>query len=138
MDRIQSPIGSYPSDWNLAILNSVAELKHGYQFRTTDFTKEGIKVFKITQIKSNGVIDISSCDYIDKSRLEDFNRVIIQKGDIFLVKGESGSGKSTVVSLITGINKPINKPNKNKSIPRKISLSDCHFFCVLFSIMKLF
>jgi type I restriction enzyme S subunit len=93
MDRIQSPIGSYPSDWNLAILNSVAELKHGYQFRTTDFTKEGIKVFKITQIKSNGVIDISSCDYIDKSRLEDFNRVIIQKGDILMALTGATIGK---------------------------------------------
>ncbi len=31
----------------------------------------------------------------------------LKTGQIFLVKGESGSGKSTIVSLITGINKPL-------------------------------
>ncbi len=93
MDRKQSPIGSYPSHWNLVALDSVAHLKHGYQFRTHDFTKEGIKVFKITQIKSNGAIDISSCDYIDISRLASFKKFIICKGDILMALSGATIGK---------------------------------------------
>lgn len=93
MDRLNSPIGSYPSHWKLVVLDSVAELKHGYQFRTTDFTSEGVKVFKITQITSNGVIDISSCDFIDIKRLDDFRKNIIQKGDILMALTGATIGK---------------------------------------------
>ena len=93
MDRNQSPIGSYPSQWNLVVFESVAELKHGYQFRTHDFTKDGIKIFKITQIKDNGQIDISSCDYIESSRLESFKKFIIKKGDILMALSGATIGK---------------------------------------------
>src|SRR5258706_4520518 len=93
MDRKQSYIGSYPDYWKLVVMDSVAELKHGYQFRTYDFTKEGIKVFKITQIKSDGIIDISSCDYIESSRLASFKKFIIQKGDILMALSGATIGK---------------------------------------------
>ena len=93
MSRNQSPIGSYPSHWKLVPLDSVAELKHGYQFRTYDFTATGVKVFKITQIKGNGLIDISSCDYIENTRLNDFKKFIIQKGDILMALSGATIGK---------------------------------------------
>jgi type I restriction enzyme S subunit len=93
MNRKESRIGTYPEDWTLAEYSSVAELKHGYQFRTYDFTDEGIKVFKITQIKGNGKINISECDFIDESRLEDFSKYIIQKGDILMALTGATIGK---------------------------------------------
>lgn len=93
MDRKQSSIGSYPSHWDLVSLETVAELKHGYQFRTHDFTSEGVKIFKITQIKSNGQIDISCCDFIEKGRLDDFKKFIIKKGDILMALSGATIGK---------------------------------------------
>lgn len=93
MTRMQSSIGSYPADWNIVVLETVAELRHGYQFRTYDFTKEGIKVFKITQIKSDGIIDISNCDYIENSRLKNFEKFIIKKGDILMALSGATIGK---------------------------------------------
>lgn len=93
MDRKQSYIGSYPSDWSLSVFETVAELKHGYQFRTHDFTDEGIKVFKITQIKDDGTIDISNCDFIEATRLESFKKFIIEKGDILMALSGATIGK---------------------------------------------
>lgn len=93
MDKKQSAFGSYPSHWSLVTFDTVAELKHGYQFRTTDFTSSGVKVFKITQIRNDGVIDISSCDFIHASRLNDFNKNIIQKGDILMALTGATIGK---------------------------------------------
>jgi len=93
MDRKESHIGSYPSEWNVVTLDSVAELKHGYQFRTNDFTDEGIKIFKITQIKEKGRIDISSCSYIDSSRYEKFKKYIINEGDILMALSGATIGK---------------------------------------------
>ena len=93
MSRKQSPLGSCPEHWEVISLDSVAELKHGYQFRTYDFTDEGIKVFKITQIKGNGTIDISSCSYIKASRIYQFRKFIIQNGDILMALSGATIGK---------------------------------------------
>ena len=93
MSRNQSQLGTYPNHWELAVFDTVAELKHGYQFRTHDFTESGIKVFKITQIKGDGTIDISNCDFIDKPRLNDFKKFIIQEGDILMALSGATIGK---------------------------------------------
>ncbi len=93
MDRQQSPIGSYPSHWELVVFDTVAELKHGYQFRTHDFTGEGVKVFKITQIKDDGTIDISNCDFIAENRLDQFKKFIVHRGDILMALSGATIGK---------------------------------------------
>ncbi len=93
MNNTNPILGSYPSDWEVVVFDSVAELKHGYQFRNYDFTKDGVKVFKITQIKSDGRVDISSCDFIDKNRLKDFQRFVIRKGDILMALSGATIGK---------------------------------------------
>ncbi|MCF8374651.1 MAG: restriction endonuclease subunit S [Bacteroidales bacterium] len=93
MSSQTSLIGSCPSHWGVVKFSTVAELKHGYQFRTTDFTDQGIKVLKITQIKDNGSIDISSCSYIDSKRLESFEKNIVKNGDILMALSGATIGK---------------------------------------------
>jgi type I restriction enzyme S subunit len=93
MSSQTSSIGSCPSHWDVVKFSTVAELKHGYQFRTTDFTDQGVKVLKITQIKDNGSIDISSCSFIDSKRLESFEKNIVNKGDILMALSGATIGK---------------------------------------------
>ena len=93
MTKQQTKIGSCPAHWEVVKLSTVAELKHGYQFRTHDFTEQGVKVFKITQIQGNGSINITSCSYIDSSRLQSFNKFIIHNGDILMALSGATIGK---------------------------------------------
>lgn len=93
MSSQNTSIGSCPSHWDVVKFSSVAELKHGYQFRTTDFTEQGVKVLKITQIKDNGSIDISSCSFIDSERLKSFENNIVKKGDILMALSGATIGK---------------------------------------------
>lgn len=93
MNSQQTEIGACPAHWEVVRLHEVAELKHGYQFRTHDFTEQGVKVFKITQIQNDGSIDLSSCSYIDASRLETFQKYIIDKGDILMALSGATIGK---------------------------------------------
>lgn len=86
-------LGDINSDWHIYKFSEVAELIHGYQFRTNDFTKSGVKVFKITQIKEDGTIDLSACDFIERTRLEDFKKNVIQKGDILMALTGATIGK---------------------------------------------
>ena len=100
----ETEIGMIPNDWEIVKFSDVAELKHGYQFRSYDFTKEGIKVFKITQIRNNGAIDISSCDFIDGNRLKEFEQVVIKKRDILMALTGATIGK---IARFRDIKEPI-------------------------------
>lgn len=93
MSSKKTTIGSCPAHWDVVKFSKVAELQHGYQFRTTDFTEQGIKILKITQIKDNGCIDISSCSYIDSKRLKTFESNIVKKGDILMALSGATIGK---------------------------------------------
>jgi len=86
-------LGEINSDWGIYKFSDVAELIHGYQFRTNDFTKTGVKVFKITQIKEDGTIDLSACDFIDGKRIKDFEKNIIKRGDILMALTGATIGK---------------------------------------------
>lgn len=68
-------------------------MKHGYQFRTNDFTDSGIKIFKITQIQNNGSINLDSCSYISEDRLQSFHNNIINNGDILMALTGATIGK---------------------------------------------
>jgi len=90
MNRWQNNL---PKHWNVVKFSDIAELRHGYQFRTFDFTEEGVKVFKITQIKGRGIADISDCSYIAKERLKQFEKFRINKGDILIALTGATIGK---------------------------------------------
>jgi type I restriction enzyme S subunit len=82
-----------PDNWEIVTFREVAELRHGYQFRNYDFTEDGIKIFKITQIKGDGIADISSCSYIDANRVDEFERVLLNRGDILIALTGATIGK---------------------------------------------
>ena len=89
----ETELGEIPIDWDFVVFSSIAELRHGYQFRNYDFTESGIKILKITQIKGNETIDLSSCSFISEERIDDFRRVIIEKGDILIALTGATIGK---------------------------------------------
>ena len=80
----KTDIGHIPSDWDCVLFNEVAELRHGHQFRNYDFTTDGLKVVKITQIKGDGTMNLSSCSFIDSNRLEEFKVVPLLSQEIYL------------------------------------------------------
>src|SRR3989344_3404038 len=89
----ETEIGMIPEDWEVVKFRDYVELRHGYQFRQYDFTKGGIKVFKITQIKGDGSIDLSDCSFIDGSRVDEFRGIILKKGDILMALTGATIGK---------------------------------------------
>lgn len=86
-------LGKVPEEWRISKFEDVADIVHGYQFRTNDFTKNGIKVFKITQIQGDGTIDLTKCDFIDSERLSDFKKNVIKYNDILMALTGATIGK---------------------------------------------
>jgi type I restriction enzyme S subunit len=86
-------LGRIPDEWKISKFDEVADIIHGHQFRTNDFTKEGIKVFKITQIQGDATIDLTKCDFIDSQRLNDFKKYLIKHNDILMALTGATIGK---------------------------------------------
>ena len=77
-------IGEILRGWEVSKFNFYIEIRHGHQFREYDFTDEGIKIIKITQLHKNGYLDISNCSFIDHSRFEEFSEIVIEENDTLM------------------------------------------------------
>lgn len=77
-------IGEIPEHWEVEKFKNRIKLRHGYQFRDYDFVEEGIKIVKITQLSSDGHLDLSKANFISTNRLKHFQDILIKKDDILM------------------------------------------------------
>lgn len=82
-----------PNKWSKFRFTDKIELKHGFQFREDDFTDEGLKIVKITQLSPKGYLDLSNCSFIDTKRLNIFRSIIIKNGDVLMALTGGTIGK---------------------------------------------
>tara|TARA_R110002050_G_scaffold129124_1_gene250604 strand:+ start:1153 stop:2379 length:1227 start_codon:yes stop_codon:yes gene_type:complete len=87
--------------WKKGVLSDFVELIHGYQFRSIDFTEEGIPVIKISNV-IGAQLDLSDLSYIDASRLSDFKKYLLKEGDVLM----SLTGNIGRVVMVKNIDKP--------------------------------
>ena len=81
--RFKDDNGNDFEEWNESILSEVVNLFHGYQFRTSDFTSNGIAVIKISNVIGNN-LDLNNLTFIKKDRFEDFKSFEIKNDDILM------------------------------------------------------
>lgn len=86
-------LGEVPEHWEVVKFNHYVKLRHGYQFRDFDFVEKGIKIIKITQLLSNGILETENVSYIDQERLSEFNDILIGSGDILMALTGGTIGK---------------------------------------------
>lgn len=82
-----------PNKWSKFRFTDKIELKHGFQFREDDFTDEGLKIVKITQLSPKGYLDLSNCSFIDTKRLNIFRSIVIKNGDVLMALTGGTIGK---------------------------------------------
>jgi type I restriction enzyme S subunit len=76
-------VGLLPSDWDAFKLSDVIDLIHGYQFRSDDFTEEGLAVIKISNVIGSGLYT-DDLTFIDSNRYDEFSKYEILEGDILM------------------------------------------------------
>lgn len=90
-------IGEIPAHWEVKKFRYTINLRHGYQFRDNDFTEEGIKIVKITQLNKDGFLDLTKADTISYSRVNSFKEIIIKNNDILMCLTGGTIGKIILV-----------------------------------------
>ena len=93
-------IGEIPNHWIESQFKYYIKLRHGHQFRDGDFTDEGVKIIKITQLDKGGFLNLSNCSTIDKERLTDFEDILIFENDILMCLTGGTIGKIIKVGKV--------------------------------------
>ena len=93
-------IGEIPEHWESFRFIDNVYLRHGYQFRDFDFTDEGIKIVKISQLNPNGNLDLSNSSFINARRLKYFNTIRVYQDDILMALTGGTIGKIIRVGKI--------------------------------------
>lgn len=88
--------------WEKVTLSDFIDLKHGYQFRDTDFTENGIPIIKIGNVWERG-LDLENVSFISKNRYEVFKQYEIKNGDILM----SLTGNIGRVLEVKGLNETV-------------------------------
>ena len=83
----------FPIHYKIEKFNKYVFLRHGFQFRDYDFTEEGVKIVKITQLNPNGYLDLTKANTIGESRIKEFSDIVINEGDILMALTGGTIGK---------------------------------------------
>jgi type I restriction enzyme S subunit len=89
-------LGWIPKEWQPENFGDKIELVHGYQFRDFDFVEDGIPVVKIGQVTEDG-LDLSSCSFVSRDRLNSFPEIQIKQGDVLMALTGATLGKTCMV-----------------------------------------
>ncbi len=71
------------SEWTEAQLNKVAKLVGGFAFKSNEFTRDGMPVVKIKNVR-HGDIDLSDVDYVSEESAEICSRFFVKNGDVLI------------------------------------------------------
>ena len=86
-------LGDIPEHWEVEGFNKNVYLKHGFQFREEHFSKEGIRVVKITQLSTDGKLRLEKASYVPFHYRESYSNIIIKDGDILMALTGGTIGK---------------------------------------------
>lgn len=125
-------LGKVPEHWEVVKFNRYVFLKHGFQFRDYDFTEDGVKVVKITQLKADGTLDVSNASFIDKNRIGEFSEILIEEGDILMALTGGTIGKIIRVAQVDEV--LLQNYRVGKFIPTSNKLLKDFLFWVLSSV----
>lgn len=89
--------------WKKLKFKDFASLRHGHQFRKYDYVENGIPVVKIGQCIPGDRLDLTKCNFIDKSRETEFSNDLICKGDLLMALTGGTLGKVTWVKDDYGV-----------------------------------
>jgi len=89
----QTDIGLIPKDWTLEPFTEIASLKHGFQFLEEHFSKLGIGVIKIANIKDGAGLNLSDLTFAPFGSMKRFEKFKLTKGDVLMALTGATLGK---------------------------------------------
>ena len=87
-----------PVGWEWIRLGEIAQANTGFAFKSSEYTSKGTLVFRVTNIKPDGSVDLSDSKYIDvASAATTYKKFLLSEGDVLLVMVGGSLGKIGVI-----------------------------------------
>ncbi len=86
-------LSELPDNYLLEGFNKNVFLKHGFQFRDEHFSKDGIRVVKITQLSPEGILRLEKASFVPIDYEQKFKNIIIHDCDILMALTGGTIGK---------------------------------------------
>lgn len=88
----------YPAGWACVYLNNIASFSGGFAFKSTEYTKQGIRIIRISDFSESGILNKDFKYYEDSDMLEDF---VIKEKDILMCMTGGTVGKSCHIDSVS-------------------------------------
>ncbi|PNI06239.1 restriction endonuclease subunit S [Vibrio diazotrophicus] len=88
----------FEGDWEEVKLGDVISLGRGFAFKSGQYSENGTKVVRVTNIASSGNIDLSDCVYVPDEIAMEYQKYSLQNKDVLLVMVGATAGKLGFVS----------------------------------------
>jgi len=79
----QTEIGEIPESWEVNNIGNVAKVQGGYAFKSSDYKKEGIRIFRISNV-SSGRTSWDDIAFLPISFENEFSEYLLKPGDLVI------------------------------------------------------
>ena len=88
----------FEGEWEEVKLDDVISLGRGFAFKSDQYTENGTKIVRVTNIASSGHIDLSDCVYVPDEIAAEYQKYSLCNEDVLLVMVGATAGKLGFVS----------------------------------------
>jgi len=120
-----------PRGWEWARLGEITEANTGFAFKSSEYKEFGVLVLRVTNINSDGTINLEDNKYIDSSAAQTiYKKYELFDGDIILVMVGGSLGKIGIVTkkaLPAVLNQNMWKLDRSKQIEPKYFIAGLRY-----------
>ena len=97
---VDSELGMIPEGWRVGTIGDYCKIRSGFAFKSSWWTERGVKIVKIKNISSSGILNMDDCSYVSKENVSKAKEFSLKSGDILIAMTGATIGKFCLVPAI--------------------------------------
>ena len=97
---VDSELGMIPEGWRVGTIRDYCKIRSGFAFKSSWWTERGVKIVKIKNISSSGILNMDDCSYVSKENVSKAKEFSLKSGDILIAMTGATIGKFCLVPAL--------------------------------------
>ena len=97
---VDSELGMIPEGWRVGTIGDYCKIRSGFAFKSSWWTERGVKIVKIKNISSSGILNMDDCSYVSKENVSKAKEFSLKSGDILIAMTGATIGKFCLVPAL--------------------------------------
>lgn len=97
---VDSELGMIPEGWRVGTIGDYCKIRSGFAFKSSWWTERGVKIVKIKNISSSGILNMDDCSYVSKENVSKAKEFSLKPGDILIAMTGATIGKFCLVPAL--------------------------------------